>query len=166
MKITSLNKLLIILVLLAIYLVKPLNTYAKNSSSIPEVSYESINPNNPYYPLKRVSEKTKIFFLSKFSPEKENRYILELLDRRMKEFIYISDNNDLTNFEKTAIRYNTTAGSLIDSQVKPESKDLEVISGYTYYLDTIKEKYEYASAYWLLTQQAKELTQQILNGQK
>lgn len=160
------NTFLVILISLTMLLPQPSLVKAKTSSTFPEINYEAVNPNSIFYPVKRAGEKVKIFFLSKTSPQKESVYLLKLLDRRFSELVYISDNKDLENFEKTAIRYNTTVGSLIDKRVDLSEDGKEKPGKYIQYLENIRARYEHGSAYWLLTQQAIELTQQMLNEEK
>ena len=91
------NTFSISLIFLAIFLSQPLLVYAKASPTISDVNYESVNPNSMFYPIKRATEKVKLFFLSKIDPKKEEAYTLKLLNRRISELVYISDKKDLDN---------------------------------------------------------------------
>jgi|SRR3989344_5728754 len=157
------NKILLILPLFVILTLLSKTLLADYASAQNEIYYQKTNPGSPFYSLKRASEKTLVFFYSKYSKDKENAFTLKLLDRRIAEYIYIADKNDLTNFEKTAIRYNTTVGSLIDNKVKLGNREKEILRTDIAYLGKIRDKYEYASAYWLLTQQAIEISNQLIS---
>jgi len=136
---------------------------ARDQTPDMNIGRELINPGSALYPIKRFSEKGLLLVFSKVDPSKENPFIIKLLGRRFREFYYVFETNDLENFEKVAIRYNTTIGLIIDKNINLGTENTGKYDVYLQILSRIKDTYEYGSSYWLLTQQAIELTQQMLS---
>ena len=159
------RKLLLALLSLSLTFFLPSIKTASAQEQTPaiDIGRELINPGSVLFPIKRLSEKTQLLVFSKIGPSKENPFILKLLRRRFRELYYVFESNDLENFEKVAIRYNTTIGLIIDKNIDLSPENTDKYDAYFQILSRMKDTYEYGSSYWLLTQQAIELTQQMLS---
>lgn len=64
----------------------------------------------PFYNLKRFEE--KIIEITKINPEARADYDMQLLQYRLEDVEYITDNEEYNMFVPTSLRYSTTAGDL------------------------------------------------------
>lgn len=120
--------------------------------------YESVNPNSLLYHLKRLGEKTILFFL--FDADRKGKYNTYLLNIRFKELIYI------INFEKTGFltetinRYNVFVAKT-KSYYKNTDSNSQNIKNFVNILEKLRDMYPSNSAYWLSIQQAIDSTRNL-----
>lgn len=111
------RKLVIIWVFLALVFSFAGTTVFAQDGNTQLVPKEEINPNaGTRYLVKRLKEKLILFL--KFDQESRISYIQTLLDKRLSELAYISDNKNTAFIETTSSRYESTAGQLTEALIK------------------------------------------------
>jgi len=146
-----------LLALFASFLLLNLTPKVQANESLENVEYEKINPGNVFYPLKRLSEKTRKKFTS---GEGRKEFMYTLLERRYKELIYLAKNKKLGQMETSTSRFMTQLGEILDTNsVLIERKEL--INEYRGVLMKARDLYESNSAYWLFLQQSLDLSTEL-----
>lgn len=120
--------------------------------------YESINPDSLFYPLKRVGEKVRSFFI--LNKEGKEGYSFKLLDTRFNELVYIINIQKTGFLDEVVNRYNSTIGD-IKSNFNP-TKNKDQLIKYAKMLGILRDQYSSNSAYWLYIQQAVDTTNSVL----
>lgn len=132
----------------------PLNASASSGPS--GISYETVNPDSIFYPLKRQWEKINLDFFYRDGEGKDN-YYKQLLEVRYKELVYVAENKKLSQFEQAGSRYNTTAGFLIDSYSAKDEALKKKLDNYQKTFETLGQNYE-EFAYRSLLKQAFDIS--------
>jgi len=122
-----------------------------------EVGFESINPGNPLFYVKRIFEKIQV----RFNDSPEFKY--KLLDRRHKELVFLANEDRKSQMEQATNRYMTQIGLIIDNDAILKDKS-EMMKAYVSNLEKARDIYESNSAYWLFLQQSSELTAKLVTS--
>jgi hypothetical protein len=151
------KRLLLAIVLFVPVLLAPSIAFGQNNEDpSANVKYEKVNmKDGSRYLIKRLEEKTILFFLS-FNSEKKINYYEKLLNVRLAELKYIVDNKDIANIQVASQRYFTTAGELTNflvskgasSSKKEEVKNL--FSEHIKIIEIFKGTYDNTTAEWRL----------------
>lgn len=117
---------------------------------------EKINPGSFYYPFKRLWEKTRERLI--FSTEGRVKFYDSLLDKRLIELKYVSENKLLGEMERSSQRLSFQAGVLKEelkklNNAKRIQQVLDKYEVYSKLLGKLRDLYPANSAYWLLLQQ-------------
>ncbi len=133
------------------------NSYVLAQENESGVGYEEINPvDRGEYAVKRVREKIKLFYLS-LAPQKKASFYHELMNRRMRELLYVVETKDENQIEKASNRYFTTVGQTVEFVENKNWKIKEDIKNtLNKQIDIIPQlidKYPSGSAGWLFLKQ-------------
>ncbi len=120
------------------------------------ISRQGINPDSPYYDIKRVWE--KINEQVRFSQQSKIEYSQILAENRLSELSYIAEGKQLDYFETSSNRLSAQLGTVANLAVKTASstKKAEIVLQFTKYirvLEKLRDLYSANSSYWLLIQQ-------------
>ncbi len=160
-------RLIILLFLVNIFIFST-HVYAKEQpflteSELKEVNinqFEAINPNLLIYPFKRVGENIK--FLLTFNKKDQDEYLLNGLDTRFKELVYIVDFNKTGFIAFSVDRYNTSIGQIKNRAIQLNDKNTTKIKKYLKVLERLRDRYHSGSASWEKIQQAVDTTRTII----
>lgn len=103
--------------------------------------------------LERLQERINLILT--FSKESKFEKHQKLLNKRLNEIIYVSNNNLLDEFEETTSRYAAYAGRLTDFVANNNLTDkqeaaTQLLNEHKKIIQPLIAKQEYESAYWLL----------------
>lgn len=149
---------LLVLLLVTISFALKFSTSIAYAQEEYEVGFETINPGNPLYNVKRIFEKIQI----RFSDSREFKY--KLLDRRFKELVFVAKEKRESQIETAASRFMTQVGEIVDTESVSEEKS-EMTAEYKHYLEESRDLYEANSAYWLVLQQSSELANKLIKSE-
>lgn len=126
---------------------------AQETKVIPK---QGINPDSPYYDIKRLWE--KINEQVRFSQQSKIEYSQILVENRLSELSYIAEEKQLDYFETSSNRLSAQAGIVANLAVKLASstKKAEIVLQFNQYirvLEKLRDLYPANSSYWLLIQQ-------------
>lgn len=120
------------------------------------ISRQKINPDSPYYDIKRLWE--KINEQMRFSQESKIGYSQILAENRLSELSYVAQEKKLDYFETSSNRLSAQVGTVVNLAAKTASprKKAEIVLQFTKYinvLEKLRDLYSANSSYWLLIQQ-------------
>lgn len=104
--------------------------------------------------FERLQERIRLVF--KFNKQAKADYKQELLEKRLEELDFVSENEMYYYFEDASYRYAAYAGRVtsytVDNNLVDRKKaTLELFKNHKEKLEIILARHEYDSAYWLLT---------------
>lgn len=118
------------------------------------VTYESVNPKDGFnYSLKRLKEKVTLGMLFVW-PQKKSDYYEKILNVRLAEVKYVTDNKDLNQIENSTKRYAAAAGNYTEYILSKESlKDnknhaKDLLNSHLIEVETYKNNFESTRAEW------------------
>jgi len=146
----------ILSLLLIIFLASSISSPILASSDI-VLPPQRVNPDSVFYPIKRFYEKARAKLY--FSDLGKAKYHFRLLEKRLSEMEYLSDNKFLDPLESASQRVSYEAGRatelLVASEQDEETKEKfkGTFDRLIKYLPEIRDRYAANTSYWLLTQQ-------------
>ena len=127
--------------------------FADNASlSLPNTK---INPGSFYYPVKRLWEKGQEKL--QFSKQAKINFYQSLLKTKLSELNYVVEKKFLSEVQRASERFAYQAGILTEELIRQnKSADKENVikefERFSPFLDTLRDKYEANSSYWMLIQ--------------
>lgn len=121
--------------------------------------FDRVNPNLLIYPFKRTAENIKLLLI--FNETKRDEYLLELLNTRLKELVYIINYNKIGFIPFSVDRYNTFAGQIKNHHIKLDDKNQIKIRKYITVLERLRDRYHSGSVSWVKIQQSIDTTKTL-----
>jgi len=142
------------LVLLFCFYSPPNISYAQEASTI---TYEKTNPDSQFrYKIKRLGEKITLFRLNLLNKSGVVEFRIELLERRVNEVVYLTDNKEVHYLETSTSRYTTEVGLLFEELGNsPNSTDMlkNTLAKHIKIFEVARDKFPAQTSNWILLQQ-------------